>query len=274
MVTTDGFHVNAIHGWIRSLWKLEDLISPDAVCVFFDSGGSNLRKSILSTYKANRKSMPDDLRRQLEYMNLLSIAHGYYVVVREGTEADDMLASFARKVSECGEMAYIASGDKDFAQCVGGNIFQILPPTVNKKEGWKIVDRAGVREKFGVFPEQIVDYLSLCGDSSDSIPGVKGIGAKRAEMFLNQFGDANALLNNVEKIPPSAVRIALANSRDLINRNRELIELKGTLDFNLPETKIHRNVEDILGILKTLQLHSLLTMAEKRFSTQGELFAF
>jgi DNA polymerase-1 len=273
MTTSEGMHVNAIHGWVRSMWKLEDSLSPDAVCVFFDSGGSSARKSILSSYKANRKAMPEELKAQLEYMNLLSIAHGYYIVFREGLEADDLLAAFAWEVGENGEIAYIASGDKDFAQCVGGNVFQVLPPAAEAKGSWRVIDRDGVREKFGVFPEQIVDYLSLLGDTSDNIPGVRGIGAKRAEMFLNQFGSVDNLLKNMEAISSKKIRENLSNSRELVARNRELISLKGSIDFRLPEAKINRSVGDILNLLKALQLKSLLPVAEKRYSNQGELFA-
>jgi DNA polymerase-1 len=267
MTTAEGFCVNAIHGWIRSLWRLEDEVSPNAICVFFDSGGSAMRKNILSSYKANRKAMPDNLKSQLKYMNLLSIAHGYHIVSEDGVEADDLLAAFARRVSECGEVAYIASGDKDFAQCVGGNIFQMLPPAADAKGTWRTIGRDGVKEKFGVFPEQIVDYLSLLGDASDNIPGVKGIGAKRAEMFLNRFGNADNILSNASAISSEKIRKNLLNSRELIDRNRKLITLRNSIDFNLPEAKINRSVDDIFDLLKTLQLNSLLSIAQRRYAT-------
>ncbi|MDR1528108.1 MAG: hypothetical protein LBS22_00770 [Puniceicoccales bacterium] len=274
MTTTYGLHVNAIYGWVRSLWKLEDMVQPDAVCVFFDSGGSAARKSILSTYKANRKVMPEELKRQLEYMNLLSVAHGYYITVKEGIEADDLLASFSKKLNECGETSYIASGDKDFAQCVGEHTFQMLPPTAQSKGVWRILDRYGIKENFGVFPEQIVDYLSLLGDASDNILGVEGIGAKRAEKFLNQFGNIENLLQNLDKIPSEKIRKSLSNSLELIERNRELITLQKTMEFHIPATTIGRSPEDIFNLLQNLQLNSLLALAHKRYKTpeQAELF--
>ncbi|MDR2432352.1 MAG: hypothetical protein LBD34_01215 [Puniceicoccales bacterium] len=274
MTTTYGLHVNAIYGWVRSLWKLEDIVHPDAVCVFFDSGGSTDRKNILSTYKANRKVMPEELKRQLEYMNLLSVAHGYYITAKEGIEADDLLASFSKKLNECGETSYIASGDKDFAQCVGEHTFQMLPPTAQSKGTWRILDRQGIKENFGVFPEQIVDYLSLLGDASDNILGVEGIGAKRAEKFLNQFGSIENLLQNLDKISSEKVRKNLSNSIGLIERNRELITLRKTMEFHIPATTISRNPEDIFNLLQNLQLNSLLTLAHKRYKLpdQAELF--
>jgi DNA polymerase-1 len=272
MATTDGVPVNAVCGWVRSLWKLEDTVSPDAVCVFFDAGGSAARKNILSTYKANRKAMPDDLRRQLEYMNLLSVAHGYYIVASEGIEADDLLAAFARGVKKRGEIAYIASGDKDFVQCVCECIFQMLPPAAGERGVWRILDRDGVAKKFGVFPEQIVDYLSLLGDASDNIAGVRGIGAKRAAAFLTKFGTVDSLLENIDQVSSKKIRDELLKSGELIARNRRLISLQGSMDVGLPEAKIYRSADDIFAMLEKLQLKSLLQIARRRYSGQGELF--
>ncbi|MDR1890644.1 MAG: hypothetical protein LBQ23_00460, partial [Puniceicoccales bacterium] len=270
MTTTYGLHVNAIYGWVRSLWKLEDMVHPDAVCVFFDSGGSTARKNILSTYKANRKVMPEELKQQLEYMNLLAIAHGYYVTVKEGVEADDLLASFSDKLNEYGETSFIASGDKDFAQCVGERTFQMLPPTAQSKGAWRILDRNGIKENFGVFPEQIVDYLSLLGDSSDNISGVEGIGAKRAEKFLNQFGNIENLLQNLDKISSEKIRKNLSNSLEIIERNRQLITLQRSMEFNIPATTIDKSPEDIFNLLQNLQLNSLLPLARKRYKTSEQ----
>jgi DNA polymerase-1 len=272
MTTTEGLQINAIHGWIRSIWKLEDMISPDGICVFFDLGGSSARKNILSTYKANRKETPIELKQQLKYLDLLSIAQGYYVIAREGVEADDLLAAFARKVSASGEVAYIASGDKDFAQCVGGNIFQILPQAADAKGTWRILDRDGIKERFGIFPEQVVDYLSLLGDAADNIPGVPGVGAKGAEKFLNQFGNIDNLLANADKISSEKIRKSLLDSGELIARNRKLIALQSSFEFNLPEAKIRKSSEDIFSLLKMLQLKSLLSIAQRRYSEQPELF--
>ncbi|MDR2778818.1 MAG: hypothetical protein LBB16_00835 [Puniceicoccales bacterium] len=274
MTTTYGLHVNAIYGWVRSLWKLEDVVRPNAVCVFFDSGGSTARKNILSTYKANRKVMPEELKQQLEYMNLLSVAHGHYITVKEGIEADDLLASFSEKLNKYGETAYIASGDKDFAQCVGERTFQMLPPTAQSKGTWRILDRYGIKENFGVFPEQIVDYLSLLGDSSDNISGIEGIGSKRAEKFLNQFGNIDNLLQNLDKISSEKIRKNLSSSLEIIKRNRELITLQKTTEFTIPTTTISRSPEDIFTLLQNLQLNSLLALARRRYKLpdQVELF--
>jgi DNA polymerase-1 len=218
--------------------------------------------------------MPEELKQQLEYMNFLSVAHGYYITAKAGVEADDLLASFSAKLKECGETSYIASGDKDFAQCVGERTFQMLPPIAQSKGTWRILDWHGIKGNFGVFPEQIVDYLSLLGDSSDHILGVEGIGAKRAENLLNQFDNIENLLQNLDKIPSEKIRKNLSNSLGLIERNRELITLRKTMEFHIPATTISRSPEDIFNLLQNLQLNSLLASARKRYKLpeQAELF--
>jgi DNA polymerase-1 len=272
MITADGIPTNAVYGWVRSLWKLEDLIMPDGVCIFFDSGGSVAKRSILPTYKGNRKDMPDGLKQQLSYLNLMSVANGYHVIFETGIEADDLLATFARQLNEYNEISYIASGDKDFAQCVGPNIYQILPPSSSAKGIWRVLDKDGVKEKFGIFPEQVVDYLSLLGDAADNIPGVPGIGQVRATALLNEFCSIDHLLQKIGTIQSDRIRQSLVSSLDLIERNRALIELKNVDKISIPEAKINRSEEDIINLLKTLQLNSLLTAAKKRYTQQSELF--
>ena len=272
MMTSDGMPVNAIHGWVRSLWKLEDMISPDGIAIFFDAGGSDDRRAILSTYKANRKPMPEQLKKQIHYLHLLSVAHGYHVISREGVEADDLLGAWAKKIDSYGEISYIASGDKDFAQCINENIIQVLPPTMSSHGTWRQLDRDGVYEKFGVFPEQIVDYLSLVGDTADNIRGVDGVGEKTAQKLLTKYGSIDYMLSHLDDIVPEKIREKMSNSVELLQRNRALISLRSVPEYSLPEAKIQRSVDDICSLLKELELYSLLRTANSRFTQQGELF--
>lgn len=272
ITTADGVPVNAIHGWIRSLWKLEDMLCPNAVAIFFDAGGYSDRKEILSTYKANRKPMPEQLKKQMHYLHLLSVAHGYYVISQEGVEADDLLGAWARKLDSYGEVSYIASGDKDFAQCINENIIQVLPPTMSSHGTWRQLDRDGVYEKFGVFPEQIVDYLSLVGDTADNIRGVDGIGEKTAQKLLIKYGSIDYMLAHLEEIMPEKMRDKLSGSVDLLRKNQSLIALRSVPKYSLPEPKISRSVDDIFSLLRELELYSLLRAANGRFTQQGELF--
>lgn len=274
MTTAQGLPVNAIQGWVRSVWKLEEMVNPAGVCVFFDAGGSKMRRDLLETYKANRKEMPSELKKQMQYLSLLSVAMGYYVFSEEGVEADDLLAGFAHKIASLDEHAYIASGDKDFAQCVNDHITQLMPPDTTSHGEWRVMDRGAVKEKFGVFPEQIVDYLSLLGDAADNIKGVPGIGKKRAERLLSQWGSVDNILQSIEQLSSLKIQQALQSSQEILKRNRQLIQLQISDSRPLPEPKISRSIEDIFRLLEELQLHALLTVAKKKYDRQIELFSF
>jgi DNA polymerase-1 len=271
MTRSDGFQTNAIFGYARTLMRLEDKYSPDAVCVFFDTDGSAMRKNILSTYKSNRKKMPDELVGQLDWMKKLALAFGYYVEANVGIEADDLIGSFAKKIADNGELAYIASADKDFAQCVSGNVFQLLPPTsAGKSSSWQLLDENGIIAKFGVQSCQIIDYLSLIGDAADNIGGLTGVGPKTAAKWLSEFGSIEGIYSNIQAIRPDRFRKTLLDSREILLRNRRLIALQEIANFQLPYAEIRCFQRDAEDLLNELELHSILR--EFRAKKQKTLF--
>ncbi|MDR1255577.1 MAG: hypothetical protein LBJ94_01440 [Puniceicoccales bacterium] len=271
MTRSDGLHTNAIFGYVRTLMRLESCHAPDAICVFFDTGGSAVRKEILSTYKANRKKMPDELAAQLDWMAKLALALGYYVEASSGIEADDLIGSCARKISANNECAYIASSDKDFAQCISENIFQLLPPAgAGKPSDWQLLDEAGVYEKFGVQNHQIVDYLSLVGDGADNIDGLAGVGPKTAVKWLSRFGSIENIYGNVAKIQPERFQKILLENREILLRNQRLIKLQDIANFSLPCAEIRPNSSEVEGLLGALEFHSILR--DFRANSQRTLF--
>ena len=143
----DGFPTGALHGWVKSLWKLIDLEQPDATLVFFDLGESADRVALLADYKAQRKPMPDPLRAQIDPIKQLTRAMGLAGIEQQGVESDDLLASEAVQLARAGHDVVIVSSDKDFAQIVGDRIKIMLPPpSANPKLGWRLLDASGVRE--------------------------------------------------------------------------------------------------------------------------------
>ncbi|HSH95863.1 MAG TPA: hypothetical protein VK968_17085, partial [Roseimicrobium sp.] len=166
LTRADGFPTNALHGWVKSLWKLEDQEKPAGTLVFFDLGGSQDRLVLLPEYKAQREEMPEALSKQIEPIKQLTRAMGHVGIEINGVESDDLLASQAVALANAGHDVLIVSSDKDFAQIVNDRIKILLPPpSANPKLGWRFRDVAGVVEKFGVPPSQIADYLALVGDS-------------------------------------------------------------------------------------------------------------
>ena len=171
LTRADGFPTNAVHGWVKSLWRLMDQERPAATLVFFDLGGAQDRLVLLPEYKAQREEMPEALVKQLPYIKAVTRAMGLVGVEKAGMESDDLVASQAVRLAAEGHEVLIVSSDKDFAQIVGDRIKMLLPPpSANPKLGWRRLDAAGVKEKFGVPPAQIPDYLALVGDARTIFP--------------------------------------------------------------------------------------------------------
>jgi len=200
---SDGFPTNAIHGFVRTLWYLEDHEKPDRVAIFWDLGGSQERLALMPTYKANRSEPPEAFTLQIPWMKKLSLVLGYALVEEEGVEADDLIASAAIKLKKNGAQVCIVSSDKDLAQILQPGIVQLLPPpTQNPKLGWRKLAYDGVIEKFGVPVEKMVDYLSLMGDSSDNIAGLPGVGPKTAVKWIQEYGSVEGVISKVNYIEP------------------------------------------------------------------------
>src|SRR5882757_9420324 len=231
LTRADGFPTGALHGWVKSLWKLIDQEKPDATLVFFDLGESLDRIALHAAYKAQRKPMPDPLRQQIDPIKSLTRAMGLAGIEVDGVESDDLLASEAVALARAGHEVIIVSADKDFAQVVSEKIKIMLPPpSANPKLGWRLLDAAGVAEKFGVPPALIADYLALVGDTSDNIPGIAGVGPKTASKWLAEFGGLEGVIAHAAELKPDRFRPAVAEGAEKLRRNLKLT----TLNLSLP----------------------------------------
>lgn len=222
----DGAPTNAIFGFIRMLGRMRAALSPTHGIVVWDGGLSAERTAALPQYKAQRPEMPAELVPQLDEIIRYLDAAGVAAFCREGVEADDYIACLARRAVAVGWQVVIASSDKDFMQLVSPQI-GLLNPNDKTETVWT-AER--VREKTGVGPEQIVDWLALVGDSSDNIPGVPGVGEKTAAKLLQRFGSVSALYQRLDEVESDRLRAALAASAGLVQRNLELVRLKAELD--------------------------------------------
>jgi DNA polymerase-1 len=272
LTRADGFPTNALHGWVKSLWKLEDQEKPAATLVFFDLGGSQDRLVLHPEYKAQREEMPEALVKQLPYVKSLTRAMGYMGVEQDGVESDDLLASEAVALAREGHEVLIVSSDKDFAQIVNAQIKILLPPpSANPKLGWRMLDAAGVAEKFGVPPARIADYLALVGDTSDNIPGIDGVGPKTAAKWLAEFGSLEGVIGHAAELKPDRFRAAVAEGAEKLRRNLKLT----TLNLGLPPVsagKTAPETEELFRLLAELEMKSSLAEARTRHSGQSELF--
>ena len=230
MLNAQQFPTNAIFGAVKTLQKIKQQKDSPDVVFFLDKGRDPRRKSLLPEYKANRSDVPDPVKVQIPVVKEFAYALGLTVIERSGIEADDLIASFANKYQSQWDELIIFSTDKDFAQCIEKNIFQIIPNKSTQNELGLFLDRNGVWNKFGVYPEQIVDYLSLIGDQADNIPGINGVGPKTASKWLNNFSSIENLLQHIDEVKPERFRSQLTESKEILERNRQLIELNRTVE--------------------------------------------
>jgi DNA polymerase-1 len=194
LTSSKGEPTGAVLGVLNMLNKLMKEESPERVAIVFDAPGRTFRDDLFDQYKAHRTPMPDDLRSQLQPLLEAVAALGLPLLRVSGVEADDVIGTLAVQAAAAGFDVLISTGDKDMAQLVDPHI-----SLVNTMSNTRL-DRAGVKTKFDVFPEQIVDYLALVGDSSDNIPGITGVGPKTAAKWLNQYGTLDSLIAHAAEI--------------------------------------------------------------------------
>lgn len=192
--TAEGMPTGAIYGVINMLKRLLSKEKPSHMAVVFDAKGKTFRHDLYKEYKANRPPMPDDLQLQIEPLHELVRAMGLPLILHTGVEADDVIGTLCKLAVQSGHSVLVSTGDKDMAQLVNEKVSLVNTMTNTN------MDEAGVFEKFGVAPHQIIDYLALMGDKSDNIPGVPSVGPKTAAKWLQEYDDLDKLVKNAEQI--------------------------------------------------------------------------
>ncbi|MHC1742959.1 MAG: DNA polymerase I [Syntrophobacteraceae bacterium] len=221
LTSTKGMPTQAVYGFAQMITKVMRDKNPSHVCVVFDAPGPNFRHELFTAYKGTRQKMPEDLVVQIPYIKELVRCHGLPQLEMTGYEADDLIARLARWGAEEGFRVVIVSADKDLHQLVHDpDILQWDP----QKD--RVFDEAAVQEKLGVTPVQVKDYLALVGDSSDNVPGVKGVGEKSARQLLQQHGTLDAIFNRIEAIAPASLQRKLMEGKDSAYLSRELVSFK------------------------------------------------
>lgn len=224
LTSPSGIPVNAVYGFLSMITKLLKEDPPDYIAFCYDRKEPSFRKEMYGEYKANRTEMPDDLAVQIPIIKKLIDLLGIPSLERENYEADDIIGTLAIKARKANLHAVIVSGDKDFAQLIG--------PGVEMYDTMKEVryDEKAVKEKWGIRPNQMIDYLAICGDSSDNIPGVAGIGPKGALKLLEEFDTLDGIYQNLEKISSKSVKEKLAKSKELAFLSQKLVTIVTDVD--------------------------------------------
>jgi DNA polymerase-1 len=272
LINSRGENTSAVFGFTRMLLLLLKKYKPGFLAVVFDSGEETERHREFPEYKAHRPEMPDEMVSQLPWIVDVTEALGIKVIVEPGIEADDLIASLARRANAAGLEATIVTGDKDFLQLLSDHIRIIRPD-----KGTGLEEEIGPEfctKRFALEPRHIVDLLALMGDSSDNIPGVKGIGEKTALKLLHEFGSLDALFERIDEVEPAHVREKLRNGAESAALSRDLVKLRDVdVEFSLPALAVGKPDEErITELLLRLEFHQILkelSLAGARRTEEG-----
>jgi DNA polymerase-1 len=258
-----GFPTNAIYGFTNMLMKLCRDWQPDYIAVVFDSKGPTFRHEIYEEYKANRKAMPDELIPQIP--KIKEIVRGFSMPVFEeaGMEADDIIGTLVRKYSGTDVTTVIISGDKDLMQLVSENV--LMMDTMKDKT----YDIEGVKERFGVGPEKVVEILGLAGDSSDNVPGVPGVGEKTALKLIKEFDGLEGILKNLDKVKGAKLKENLTTYADQARLSRELVTIRTDAKVDVALDKMKRSSPDVPALKELFKEFEFMSFL-RALESEGE----
>ncbi len=259
LTSSRGEPTGAVHGVLNMIQKLVREHDTEHFVVVFDAPGKTFRDEMFEEYKANRPPMPDDLRAQIEPLLEAVTAMGLPLLRIEGVEADDVIGTLCRQGAAANMQVLVSTGDKDMAQLVNDDV-----TLVNTMTG-SVLDRDGVKKKFDVYPEQIIDYLALVGDSADNIPGVPKVGAKTAARWLNQHGSVSEIVAHADEIT-GKVGESLRENLQQLELSQKLATIR--LEVELPQlpTELKRSTPDVAtlrSLFQRLEMRQFLRQLDK-----------
>jgi len=263
--TSKGNPTGAIHGVLNMINKLIREQSPKHIAFVFDAPGKTFRDEMFSEYKANRPPMPDELRLQINPLLEVITAMGLPLLCIKGVEADDVIGTLCHEAVKSGMNVLISTGDKDMSQLVDDRI-----TLINTMSG-TVLNRDGVKKKFDVYPEQIIDYLALVGDSSDNIPGVPKVGTKTAAKWLKQYGNVAEIVKNMNEIT-GKVGENLRENLDQLELSQKLATIRQDVELEkkLEDLKCgDPNLEKLRTLYQHLELRSLLRQLDARLDSDA-----
>jgi DNA polymerase-1 len=270
--TSSGQPTNAVYGFITMLEKLLKELDPDGVALTFDVKGPTFRHERYDQYKIQRQPMPDELVSQMPVIKDVARAMNLAVFEKEGFEADDVIATIAKKSEKAGHQVFIVTSDKDALQLVDKKI-----KVVNPQKDNFVYDEAAVKARFGVEPKRVVEIMALMGDASDNIPGVPGIGDKTASKLIQEFGTLEGVLKNLAKVKGEKLKENLETYKDQARLSRELATVHEEVPIEVDFEKLKRpepDTEKLTELYKALEFRTLLKnlpAAEEKNADDREL---
>ena len=270
--TSKGEPTNAVYGVITMLEKLLKELDPDGVAVAFDVKGPTFRHKRYEEYKIQRKPMPDELVSQMPLVKEVLAAMNVPIYEKQGYEADDVIATVAKKLKGAGHEVFIATGDKDMLQLVDKRTRVVNP----QKENF-VYDEAQVKKRFGVGPDRVVEVMALMGDASDNIPGVDGVGEVTAMKLIAEFGTLEGLYKHLDRVKSDRLRENLTASKDIAFLSRELATIDSEVPLEVRADDLVRREPDqerLVGLYRRFEFRTLLKhlpAAEEKNADDPEL---
>lgn len=269
LATSKGLPTNAIRGFTAILRKIIQTHRPDYIGVAFDTAEPTFRHDSFADYKKDRPEMPEDLSVQLPYIRRVCAALRVPIIQSEKFEADDVIGTLARKGEGQDLDIVIVTQDKDMFQLVNDHV-RVMRASRQGDE--TVYDSSGVEEFMGLPPEKIIDYLGLCGDAVDNIPGAPGIGEKGARKLLTEFGSVEALLERWNEVPNKRYSESLRDNRDLIMKSKELATIRLDVPVELNLDELHLDPPDrqaVMEVFRELEFNTLLKEFEGESKSSG-----
>jgi len=276
LINSKGINTSAISGFIRTIWEILQEKNPEYLAVVFDPKGPTFRHEDYELYKANRDKQPEDIQVAIPIIKDLLKAFNIPTMTIDRYEADDVIGTLAKRAGKEGITTYMVTPDKDYAQLVEDNVFMYKP--LGRGDGYAVLGVEEIKESWGIDnPNQVIDFLAIQGDSSDNIPGVKGIGPKGAKTLLKKYGSLEGIYENIEKIT-GRTKILLEESKDnaFLSKYLATIKLDVPVDFKTEDFKRKEpNREKLSELFRELEFRtlaqSILGEKEKKM-VQGSLF--
>jgi DNA polymerase-1 len=260
LMNSKGENTSAVYGFVTFLNRILSQEFPDHIAVVFDTGKPTFRHDAYKEYKATRQKMPEDMITQIPVLKEVVRAYNIPVVELDGFEADDIIGTLAKQAERENALTFLVTPDKDFMQLISETT-KIYKPGKHGSD-IEIVDIEGVKQKFGVSPDKVIDVLGLIGDASDNIPGVPGVGEKTAIPLIQKYGSIEEVYRHLDEIPQKGLRVKLESNKELAFLSKKLV----TIDINVPlSINFHslkaeqRNIPKLMELFESLEFRSLLS---------------
>lgn len=268
LINSKGENTSATFGFLNTVFKIIEDERPEYMAVIFDTKEPTFRHEMYEPYKATREKMPEEMSatypRMIQALQTLNLP----ILDKVGFEADDIIATLARKYASADLTVYIVSGDKDLAQLINDNIkmYTVATPPV-------IMGREEIKEKYGIYPEQVIDWLALMGDSSDNIPGVPSVGQKTAKSLLEEYGTLENVYDNVQELTKKNIKEKLIENHDLALLSKKLVTLDDDveLDHSLEDFVLKSwDKQEVEVLLKDMEFNRLVSRSVAVFDLIGK----